>query len=93
LLVDNTRLPPLTPMQRRRTADFLREVQPRAAAYFAGAAVVLSSPIQRGILTAVLWIFTPPYPMRAFADVREARGWLLDRLSLGTGRSGGSATV
>ncbi|HEY2510956.1 MAG TPA: hypothetical protein VGI39_08875, partial [Polyangiaceae bacterium] len=48
LLVDSSRLLPLSALDRQRTAAFLREVAPRAQGLLVGAAVVLGSPVQRG---------------------------------------------
>jgi hypothetical protein len=43
----------------------------------AAAAVVAGSPIERGFVTAALWVSTPPYPMRVFANASDAEAWLL----------------
>lgn len=42
----------------------------------AGAIVAVSS-IERGFVTASLWLRTPPFPMRVFAEPNAAEAWLL----------------
>lgn len=44
--------------------------------YLTGAAVVASSTVERGFITAGLWVRTPPFPMRVFANASDAEAWL-----------------
>jgi hypothetical protein len=40
-------------------------------------AIVAASSIERGFVTAALWVRTPAFPMRVFASSAEAEAWLL----------------
>ena len=40
-------------------------------------AVVAASNVERGFVTAALWLRTPPFPMRVFTSASEAETWLL----------------
>ena len=48
-------------------------------------ALLLDSKLQRGIITAVLWLTRPRSPTRAFTDRDAAEAWLLDRYVTGRG--------
>ena len=37
--------------------------------------MVFDSPALRGILTAILWASTPPYPIKDFKSREEAIAW------------------
>jgi hypothetical protein len=41
-------------------------------------AVVTNNALTRGALTAVLWLFSPPWPIRVFTSMSEADSWLRD---------------
>ena len=60
LLVDSRRLLAISAKDRQRTAQFLKDAAPRANRYFVAAGVVLATPLQRGILRAVLWVHRLP---------------------------------
>ena len=45
-----------------------------------GLAVVMSSPVQRGIFTAIQWLIRRSNVSRAYATLPEAEAWLLSRL-------------
>lgn len=40
-------------------------------------AVVVGSQLERGFVTAALWLFTPAFPMRVFTEKRDAETWLV----------------
>jgi hypothetical protein len=40
-------------------------------------AVVVGSQLERGFVTAALWLFTPAFPMRVFTEKLDAETWLL----------------
>ena len=46
-----------------------------AASSCAGTALVFSSPMLRGILTATFWVFRPLYPVKVWPDVASAQRW------------------
>jgi hypothetical protein len=49
--------------------------------YLAVGAIVAASSIERGFVTASLWLRSPPWPMRVFADPDAAETWLLSELA------------
>src|SRR5690606_28962998 len=67
--------------QRGRTAEWIKE---NAALMRLGAvcqAVVVPGAMQRGVLTAILWMIEYPVPIRAFSSLDEAETWTRDRKS------------
>ena len=60
-----------------RTDDFER--------YLQGHAVLIRSPLQRGIFTALNWITSMPGSVRAFGKRRDALDWLRERWEKSTG--------
>lgn len=73
MLVDASRLTSSSAAQRRMYADWMRESEAPSKLYCLGMAVVMSSPIIRGAMQAVLWLFSPPVPIEVFARSDEAR--------------------
>jgi hypothetical protein len=45
--------------------------------YLAVGAIVAASSIERGFVTATLWVRSPPWPMRVFAEPSAAEKWLM----------------
>ncbi len=72
MLIDSSRPTSSSSVQRRMYADWMREAEVPSRLYCAGMAVVLASPILRGAMQAVLWVFTPPMPVETFADIDDA---------------------
>jgi hypothetical protein len=66
----------LTSRQRRIATD--AEVRYRSVErrFNAGQAIVLTSPMQRGIFTAFTWVTPPVWPYQIFATFDEALAWL-----------------
>lgn len=73
--------PPAGAGERKRMADIVSVADRKSGRMICGSAVVTDSALMRGVLTAVGWIHSPPYPLRPFADDREARAWLRERLT------------
>ena len=69
---------------RKLVADWANSPRVRelSARLCVGSATVVHSPIMRGALTAILWLWTPPSPHRAVATPQEGVEWCLDRLLL-----------
>jgi hypothetical protein len=69
-----------TAKQRKIGADlalWLRENAPKGARWPIMAwGNVITSPLVRGALTAILWIDTPPHPQKVFATFAEAFAWV-----------------
>jgi len=64
--------------RRKKFLEFGERHADAVKRYIAGAAIVASSPIERGFITAALWVRTPPYPMRVFSNAIEAEAWLFE---------------
>jgi len=67
----------MPPSQRKKFADFLRETDPVATQMCAGLAIVVRSPLMRGGMTAIFWIFQPSYPIKPVASIAEAGEFLI----------------
>lgn len=80
LISDSRLAPPSTPLQRKQTADMLTELNPLAQRYMVATGVVLSSAVQRGILTAILWVRPMSHPLEVFSTPQDAERWALEQL-------------
>ena len=54
----------VTPLHRKRVSRYFREISEAHGANFCGQVFLVGNPLQRGLLTAVTWIFAPPWPRR-----------------------------
>lgn len=75
--------PPLSATQRKAAADALKSDNQRFHGLLRAQAVVVRSPRERGIVTAVAWMAQPPFPFAAFETESAARDWLLGHLGAG----------
>lgn len=71
----------MAPAQRRMLVSRMRQSDGQRQ-QVAGA-FVFSSTIMRGLLTAVLWLRTPPYPTQVFTSVEEAVQWARQQCDAG----------
>ena len=69
-----------TPVMRRQ-ADWIKQNEELLRQYSLGAAMVLQSPIVRGMLKAILWIQPMPQPYAVCSTVEEALRWLRERVA------------
>ena len=76
VLTDGRESAGVTAGQRRAMVGFLEEHEALMKRASAGLAMVVSNAIQRGVLTAILWVRPIPSPHRVFSDVIEAERWL-----------------
>lgn len=81
LLIDARQARPLDARSRQALGQMLRRSFQRDPLVLAGLGVVLSSAIERGVLTAILWAAGRTYPQRTFATPVEAARWLQERLA------------
>ena len=65
----------------RRQADWIKENQELLRRYSLGAALVIQSPIVRGMLKAILWIQPMPQPYAVFPTVEGALRWLREQVA------------
>src|SRR6185312_5257775 len=66
--------------QRARVAEWARSVSGVVALYSLGHAVIVSSALVRGALTAIGWVHRSPAPERYVATAREAWDYCLGNL-------------
>lgn len=62
-------------VQRATLAAHIRKNKPRSRLWVRGVAVVASSPLVRGMLTAILWLEPLGVTHEVFATIIEARSW------------------
>jgi hypothetical protein len=75
-LIDVRTVPVLPPTHRKALAEQMKadnDAQPGVLRAFA---VVVASAGQAGMMTAVLWLWPTPFPVRLFADLATAEAWL-----------------
>jgi hypothetical protein len=80
-LHDGVRATGLDGKQRKRMADHVREHHDALARYHVAAAIVASSSLIRGVITAVNWVAPPPFPQHTFAASADAEAWLVEMLA------------
>jgi hypothetical protein len=80
VVIDARASEPPTPKQRKRMADLLDETRDLQKRGCTGWSVVLASAVQRGVLTAVLWIRPFPVPHNVAATPAEGEAWLRSRM-------------
>ncbi|MFK7992263.1 MAG: STAS/SEC14 domain-containing protein [Sandaracinaceae bacterium] len=76
LLLHDLRGTPRSSVRRRRFTEWVSAneqlIETRIRAY----AIVAGSALLEGMITAVLWVMSPPIQWRTFSDPREAEQWL-----------------
>jgi hypothetical protein len=81
VIFDATRAARPSATQRRMMASFMTEHRADLARLCVGGAFVITSPLIRGAMTAILWISPMPFPHVVVASEAEALGWVRSRLS------------
>jgi len=73
----------LSPAQRQRLTRSMQAHEGHAAAGFpnCGVALVFSSALLRGMLTAMLWVYKPKHESRVFSDLTDAEAWAQSRVT------------
>lgn len=79
-IFDATRSGDTSPKQRRKQAEWLKSNAEMLRMYSLGTAFVITSPLVRGMLTAILWITPMPAPHTVVATYGEAERWAIGRL-------------
>lgn len=72
-----------TASQRHRQTEFIRTHHAQLAEQCAGAAFVLTNPVARGVLTAMLWVQKMPYEHVVVGSMLEAEDWCNRHLAAG----------
>lgn len=83
VLLDARAAPPLSAKERGLAAERGNNAEARYPGLLVGFAVVLSSPLQRGVFTAIHWLLKRSQTTRAFASTAAAEAWLSSRLGGG----------
>jgi hypothetical protein len=65
-----------TPLQRRFAAERQRLDAEYSSRWLLGSAIVVSNPVLVGVITAINWVFPPPYPQKIFASLAAAEVWI-----------------
>jgi hypothetical protein len=76
VVIDARDAPVHSPKERQEIAQHMRASHARYPYRLAAMGIVMSSPVQRGIFTAINWLAGPTYPMRPFRAVKDAELWL-----------------
>jgi len=76
LILDLRGLGHMSTHQRKKLTGVLHGDEDEFASLCAGTALVFSSPVVRGMLSAVFWFFKPPYPVKVVPDLVSARAWV-----------------
>jgi hypothetical protein len=69
-----------TPKQRAAAAARQAQDAPLTRRYIKAMALVVSSPLLAGVVTAITWIAPPPFPQKVFSSVEDAEAWVTERL-------------
>jgi hypothetical protein len=69
-----------TPNQRAIAAKQQAADAPFTRRWLCGVAVVVGSPMLAGVVTAINWLMPPPYPLKTFSSLNDAKAWLDTRL-------------
>jgi hypothetical protein len=82
LISDTTQGAKPTAKQRRFTAESFAKNDTVFRTRVAGWAVVVDSPVARGIVRAINWIHPPPFPLIMVGTMREAEEWARTQLTV-----------
>ncbi len=77
LLVFDVRGASSTSSRRRKFMEWCQHHADVLTRNLIAAAVIAASSVERGFVTATLWVKSPPFPMRVFAESSDAEEWLL----------------
>lgn len=81
LLVDCSRAVALGSGERHTIVTGMKKLNPLTGRYLQGVGVLLRSRMQRGVLTAVTWIWAPPFAVETFHGHDAAQAWAEERLN------------
>lgn len=66
-----------SPARRRRLLEWGLRHEVELRAYLGASALVVGNGLERGFVTAMLWLHPMPWPVRVFSSRDEAEAWLL----------------
>lgn len=65
-----------SPARRRRLLDWLEEHRHELVEHLVGMALIVRTGMERGFVTATLWLKPAPFPLQVFTSEAEAEDWL-----------------
>lgn len=68
---------------RRISVEHMKKYETELQRWQRAVALVTRSTLQRGFLTAITWVYTPPYPFKAFASLDDASSWGIEMAGAG----------
>lgn len=80
VLLDASACGPMPPSQRKLQAEWQRQQADLGREYTLGTAFLFTSPMVRGILTAVLWLQPLSYPHHVASTWLDAERWAIERI-------------
>ena len=72
--------------QRKRASEVIERERERTRRWNVANALIFTSPLIRGVLTAIEWASPSPVPMKSFATPDDALAWLSERYEEVAGR-------
>jgi hypothetical protein len=79
-IFDARRAAPIGPKLRKRMVEWLSRNDALLRAYLVGTGMVMSTPLQRGVFRAILWMRPLPYPYTVESSFEAARTFVCSRL-------------
>ena len=70
-----------TPNQRAIAAKYQKLDAELSKRFIVGTAIVVSSTLAAGALTAINWLAPPPFPQKVFSKVADAEKWATEQLA------------
>ena len=86
-IIDVSRADRAPATQRRKQADWMRDHESLLRRRSAGMAYVITNPMVRGVLTAIMWLQPLPVEHTVVATLEEAERWALAQLEKHRGAS------
>ena len=80
VIFDGRRAAPIGPKLRKRQVEWLREHDRQLRAQCVALGMLLSSPVQRGVFRAILWMNPLPYPYSVEVRFEAARRFVCQHL-------------
>ena len=80
LVLDVSNTEKLNPVQRKKLVNMMERNKAFNEKHCAGCAMVFSSMLLKGILTAIFWIHKPPHPTKVFNVQEDAIEWAFDMI-------------
>lgn len=70
-----------SPTRRKRMSAWVEEHRHVLDHFVVGIATVVDTALERGVVTAALWLIPTPVKVRVFADQDEGERWIRERLA------------